>query len=262
MILSKILEEKEKVIARRKDAVPLGDLKIAVKGLSVKRADFKKAISEHGISLIAEIKRKSPSKGIMREDFNPVRIASEYVVAGANALSVLTDEKFFGGDVSYIKEIKNAVHIPILQKDFIIDEYQVYEAALYHADAILLIADILSEKQIADYRKIAEHLGMCALCEVHSDEDLTKVLNAGAQVIGINNRNLNTFKVDLETTPRLVRHIPAGKIIVAESGIKTHRDVMYLKSLGIHAVLIGEAFMKAGDIMTKVKEVMGTHATK
>lgn len=259
MIVSQILEEKEKVIAKRKIDAPLENIKEGLSGLSIVKGNFKKAISGEGINLIAEIKKKSPSKGVLIEDFHPTRIALNYAFAGAKALSVLTDEKFFGGSLSFINEIKKDVNLPVLQKDFIIDEYQIYEARLYGADAILLIADILSQDQMMRFKDTTKELGMDSVCEVHTEEDLNKVLNIGAEIIGINNRNLHNFEVDLETTPRLIRHIPEGKIIISESGIKTHQDVMYLKSLGVNAVLIGEAFMVARDIISEVRKVMGTH---
>lgn len=262
MILSRIIEEKEKSIAKRKAKLPIEDLKKSLEGASAPKMDFKKAVSGNGIALIAEIKKKSPSRGVIRREFKPLEIALDYAVAGAKALSVLTDEKFFGGDIRLVREIKKEVNLPVLQKDFIIDEYQIYEAKAAGADAILLIADILSEKQLKHFRDISGELGMDALCEIHTEEDLGRVLEVKADIIGINNRNLHDFKVDLETTPRLIRHIPHGKIVVSESGIKTYKDVMYLKSLGVNAVLIGEAFMIADDIVAKVREVMGTHATK
>lgn len=257
MILTQIIEEKEKIVAKRKEGLPLEKIMPALEGISSSKLDFKKYISAEGINLIAEIKRKSPSKGLIRHDFDPLKIAVDYAMTCAGALSVLTDEKFFGGDLVYIKEIKKVVNLPVLQKDFIIDEYQIYEAAFYGADAVLLIADILSREQIAGFKEVASELGMASLCEVHNEEDLEKVISADAEIVGINNRNLHDFKVDLETTTRLIRHIPEGKVIVSESGIKTNKDVMFLKSLGVNALLIGEAFMEAADIRSKVREVMG-----
>jgi indole-3-glycerol phosphate synthase len=257
MILSKIIEGKKLEVEQRKQRISLDRLKGSMRDPLANRLDFKKAISGEGINLIAEIKKKSPSKGVLRKDFKAVEIALDYAVAGAGALSVLTDERFFGGNLSFIGQIKKEVSLPILQKDFIIDEYQVYEAKASEADAILLIADILSEEQMSRFLSAAKSLGMDALCEIRSEEDLTKVLSAGAEIIGINNRNLHDFKVDIQTTPRLIRHIPHGKVIVSESGIKSYKDVMYLKSLGVNAVLIGEAFMTAADITAKVREIMG-----
>jgi indole-3-glycerol phosphate synthase len=262
MILSRIIEAKERQIAAKKDKMPLAGIKDSLEKAMPESSGFKKAISEEGINLIAEVKKKSPSKGVIREAFKPVEIALDYAVAGAKALSVLTDEKFFGGSMGLIKEIKKEVVLPVLQKDFIIDEYQIYEARLAGADAILLIADILSDGQMGRFKKIAAGLDMDAICEAHTDEDMDKILKIDADIIGINNRNLHDFKVDIKTTERLIRRVPDGKVIISESGIKSYKDVMYLKSLGVNAVLIGEAFMAAQDIVAKVREVMGTHASR
>jgi indole-3-glycerol phosphate synthase len=257
MILSQIIEAKRVEVDKRKDKLPLGELKGSIRDPFRGRLDFKKAVSAEGINLIAEVKKKSPSRGVLRKDFRPVAIALAYAAGGAAALSVLTDEKFFGGDLSLIGQIKKEVSLPTLQKDFIIDEYQIYEAKAKEADAVLLIADILSGEQMSRFLGIAGSLGMDALCEVRGEEDLQKSLASGAEIIGINNRNLHDFKVDMETTPRLIRRVPRGKIIISESGIKSYQDVMYLKSLGVNAVLVGEALMAAGDIASGVREIMG-----
>lgn len=257
MILTAILEEKEKAVIKRKADFSLNTLKLALDDPPAVRRDFRKAVSADGINLIAEIKKKSPSKGVIRKNFNPVEIALDYAVAGARALSVLTDEKFFGGEMALIKLIKKEVNLPILQKDFIIDEYQIYEARFCGADAILLIADILTEQQLRHFSGVAKLLGMDVVFEAHTEEDLARALRASPQIIGINNRNLHDFKVSLDTTPRLIRALPPGVTIISESGIKSYEDVMYLKSLGVNAVLIGEAFMSAPDIVAKVREVMG-----
>jgi len=257
MILSEIISVKRAEVAKRKGQAGLDLLKRSLSSSPIFKSRFKEAISGDGMNLIAEIKKRSPSRGLIREDFRPIEIAADYAVAGAKALSILTDEKFFGGDIRLIKEARKEVNLPVLQKDFVIDEYQIYEAKVAGADAVLLIADILSGEQIRHFRGIIKELGMDALCEAHTEEDLNKALEAEADIIGINNRNLHDFKVDLEITPRLIRHIPKDKIIVSESGIKSYKDVMYLKSLGVNAVLIGEVFMSAGDIVAKVREVMG-----
>ncbi|MBI4335464.1 MAG: indole-3-glycerol phosphate synthase TrpC, partial [Candidatus Omnitrophica bacterium] len=237
--------------------LPLAELKRMLEHASVPALDFKEAISKEGINLIAEIKRKSPSKGILRKDFRLIEIAADYAVAGAKALSVLTDEKFFGGEIAFIREVKKEVNLPVLEKDFIIDEYQIYEARWFLADAVLLISDILTDRQLDNFAKTASSLEMDFICEAHSEEDLDKALSVDPDIIGINNRNLHDFKVDIGTTERLIRKIPQGKIIVSESGIKSYKDVMYLKSIGVNAVLIGEAFMTAEDIVAKVRETMG-----
>lgn len=256
MILSRIIEEKRKVVDEAKKAKPLGDLIKEIKSLSV-RSSFKKNISRpHHINLIAEIKKTSPSKGILRGDFNPVKIAITYQANGASAISVLTDERFFEGRLEYIPKVRGNVSIPILRKDFFIDEYQIYETVASGAEAILLIPEILSMAQISKFYNLATELGLDCLVEVHNEEDIEKALAIGATIIGINNRDLHTFKVDLGVTQRLIRLIPQNKVIVSESGIKGYEDIMFLKSLGINAVLIGEAFMEADDIAAKMREMM------
>ena len=256
MILSKILQEKRKEIEKRKRLHSPKDMIEQALKVYIK-SSFKKNISRgHHINLIAELKKASPMRGIIRGDFNPVKIALTYQAQGASALSVLTDERFFEGKLEYLKEVKERVTIPILRKDFIMDEYQIYESALWGADAILLIADILTTEELKRFLSISKDLGMDALCEVHNEEDVQKALEAGAQIIGVNNRDLHSFKVDIAATQRLIRFIPDTKVRVSESGIKTYEDVMFLKSLGVNAVLIGEAFMDADDIASKVREIM------
>ncbi|MCM8763552.1 MAG: indole-3-glycerol phosphate synthase TrpC, partial [Candidatus Omnitrophica bacterium] len=221
--------------------------------------DFKSSISKTArINLIAELKKSSPSKGILRSDFNHREIAAIYEASGADALSVLTEEPFFQGSISYIRDIKEVISLPLLRKDFIIDLYQIYESRYYEADAVLLIACLLSEEELKKFAEIAKSLSLEVMVEVHTEEDLKKVLALkDILIIGINNRNLFTFEVDLETTGRLKRLIPEEKIVVSESGIDSYEDVMYLKSLGVNAVLIGEAFMTAEDIGGKIKKIMG-----
>jgi len=256
MILSKIINEKRKQLEKARTEMPLAKLK-ELAGKIYLKSSFKRNISRpHHIHLIAELKKASPMKGIIRGNFNPVTIALTYQANGASALSVLTDERFFAGDIKTIKELKERVTLPILRKDFIIDEYQVYESLLYGADAILLIASILRDDELAHFYKTAKDLGMDVLLEVHDEEDLEKALKTGASIIGINNRDLNTFRIDLGTTQRLIRLIPENKVKVSESGIRTYEDVMFMKSLGINAVLIGEAFMETDDIAGKMREIM------
>lgn len=255
-MLSRIIEEKRRVIEEAKRAKPLDNLKSEIKNLSVK-SSFKRNISRpHHINLIAEIKKTSPSKGILRGDFNPVKIAVTYQANGASALSILTDERFFDGKLEYISKVREHVSIPILRKDFFIDEYQIYETVASGAEAILLICEILSLSELTLFYNMAAELGLDCLVEVHNEEDVEKALAVGAAIIGINNRDLHTFKVDLAVTQRLIRLIPQNKVIVSESGIKCYEDIMFLKSLGVNAVLIGEAFMESDDIAAKMKEVM------
>jgi len=256
MILSRIIENKRRVVEEAKRMKPQEELVKEIRNISAKSA-FKKNISRpHHINLIAEIKKASPSKGIIRGDFNPAKIAATYQANGASAISVLTDERFFEGRLEHIKMIKENVSLPVLRKDFIIDEYQIYESVAAGADAILLIADLLSANELANFYNCSTALGLDVLVEVRSEEDIEKALAANVDIIGINNRDLHTFKVDLSVTQKLLRMLPAGKVRVSESGIKTYEDVMFLKSMGINAVLIGEAFMEASDIAAKMREIM------
>lgn len=257
MILTQIVEHKRQEVALAKEVRPLEVLKERAKTLKPRR-DFRGAIARpHHLNLIAEIKQASPSAGMIRAEVDPVQIAQIYQAAGAQALSVLTDERFFGGHLGYLAQVQAVTGLPALRKDFLIDLYQVYESAVAGADAILLIADLLSGEELRSFLATAGELGLAALVEVHSEEDLQKALAAEAAIIGINNRDLHTFKVDRETTARLIRHVPKDRLVVAESGLRTHEDILYVKSLGAHAVLIGEVFMAAPDIRAKVREVMG-----
>ncbi len=256
MMISRIIEEKRRVVDEAKRLKTKEELIKEVSHISV-NSSFKKNISRpHHINLIAEIKKASPSKGIIRGDFNPTKIAMTYQANGASAISVLTDERFFEGKLEYIKTVKDTVSLPVLRKDFIIDEYQIYESVAVGADAILLIADLLSVSEMTGFYQLATSLGLDVLLEVHNEEDIDKAVATGGEIIGINNRDLHTFKVDLAMTQKLIRLIPAHKIKVSESGIKSYEDVMFLKSLGINAVLIGEAFMEASDISAKMREIM------
>ncbi|MBP7056664.1 MAG: indole-3-glycerol phosphate synthase TrpC [Candidatus Omnitrophica bacterium] len=256
MMLTRIIEEKRRVVEEAKRRKPIEDLAHEAKNMCGK-STFKKNIARpHHINLIAEIKKASPSRGIIRGDFNPAKIALTYQAQGASAISVLTDERFFEGRLEYIKLVKSHTTLPVLRKDFIIDEYQIYESVAAGADAILLIADILSQSEMKKFYKLASSLGLDVILEVHNEEDVDKALASGGDIIGINNRDLSVFKVDLNVTQKLIRMIPPSKIKVSESGIKTHEDVMFLKSLGVNAVLIGEAFMEADDIGAKMREIM------
>lgn len=265
--LEKIIAAKQKEVAEAKLRLPQDKILETLQSLSpdgtlknhsATKRSFAKAISAPGkVSLIAEVKKASPSKGVIREDFDPVKIAREYQSAGASALSVLTDEKFFQGHASFVGKIKDATKLPILRKDFIIDEYQIYHSALIEADCILLIADILTKKQISDFIMAASLVNVEILIEANTEETVDRAIESGAHIIGINNRDLNTFEVDLKTTEKYIKKIPKDKIIVSESGIKSESDIKFLQSLGVNAVLIGEAFMAAPDISARVKEVMG-----
>lgn len=255
MILDEILHYKQKEIAERKIKVPIGVLEKKIAG---KTKSFYKALrGNKDISLIAELKKASPSKGIIREDFKPQDLALLCVGAGASALSVLTDEKFFKGSLDYLELVSKEVPVPVLRKDFIIDEYQITEARAYGADSVLLLANILDEEQIKKFLDLSHKYGMDCLVEVHTQEELARVLNTDAKMVGINNRNLNTFEVDITNTKRLILQIPKEKLIVSESGIFTREDIEYLESLGVGAVLIGEAIMSNPDVAGKIKELLG-----
>jgi indole-3-glycerol phosphate synthase len=252
-ILSLIVEATKKkieVLKKNREAV-LSLVKSAPQPVS-----FKDAIHRQGkISIIGEIKQASPSSGVLRKDFSPVTLAKIFENAKINALSVVTEEEFFLGKISYIEEIKKEVHLPILCKDFILDEIQVLQARAVGADAILLIMGILTEEKLKRLYTFGKEYAMDVLVEVHTEKELTKVLKIGAQMIGINNRNLNTLKVDLTATQKLVPFLPAQTIKVSESGINSFKDVLWLKGLGVDAILIGTTFMKAENIEEKIKEL-------
>jgi indole-3-glycerol phosphate synthase len=220
--------------------------------------DFAAALAAgNPVALIAEVKKASPSAGIICPDFEPVRIAHAYAKAGAAAISVLTDQEFFQGHIDYLQRIRPLVNLPLLRKDFIIEELQIHEAAACGADAVLLIAAILDDRQLRDFRAIAEHLHLAALVEVHDELELDRALAAGAQLIGINNRNLATFSVSLATTEKLARKIPTDRLIVAESGIHSRADVERVARAGAKAILVGESLMRSGNIAAKVRELLG-----
>jgi len=255
-VLDNIITQKKKEIETLKKHKPL-DETVAEFNLYPKRS-FSQAITHsEEISIIAEIKKASPSLGVIRADFEPLKIAKTYEENGASAISVITDKKFFQGDINFLPEVKTAVKLPILRKDFIIDPYQVYETKLYGADALLLIATVVSIPQLKNLLNLTHKLGMEALVEVHNEKDLKKALEARARMVGINNRNLNTLKVNLQTCLCLKEKVPEDKILVAESGIKTREDILLLEKAGFQAVLIGSALMQAEDIGKKLKEFLG-----
>ena len=255
-MLERILEAKRRELDERKKKEPLSRLKNRLEAAPRPR-DFKGSLKGNGIQLIGEIKKISPSQGLLRKAFDPVALAKTYEKSGAACLSVLTDEPFFGGHLSYLASVKAAVELPVLRKDFILEEYQIYESAVASADAVLLICAILSEKEMAHLMQLAATYQLASLVEVHSEEDLEKALSLGADMIGINNRDLRTFKLDLQTSERLVKRIPKGKMVVSESGIHSHEEVERLERLGVHAVLIGQTFMQRPDLENAIHEVMG-----
>jgi len=210
---------------------------------------------EEPIRIIAEVKKASPSKGIIREDFDPLWIAQQYSEAGANAISVLTEPHYFKGNLEYLTGIRRYVPTPLLRKDFIVDKYQLVESLVYGADFVLLIAKALSKKELKELYNYALHLGLEVLVEIHDKEDLKKAIWCGAAIIGINHRNLDTFEMDMELCDKLIPMIPNGKIIVAESGVSNRETIERLSSIGADAFLIGEHFMRQDDIQAELKKL-------
>jgi indole-3-glycerol phosphate synthase len=304
-ILDTIVEQKQQEVARLPErALAAGDLRDALLGRGERR-DFLAALrqpkanpksrSSRGneapssksairnpqsgigsVALIAEVKKASPSAGVICKDFDPVRIAKEYEAAGASCLSILTDEKFFQGSLDYLRQIRAAVRLPLLRKDFIIDERQILEAIEWGADAILLIVAILADEQLRRFHSLATEAGLAALVEVHDEAELERALKISPQLIGVNNRNLKNFKVDLAVTERLaakmedrgwrmaktslpssILNSSSSLLLVAESGIHTRTDVKRLRQCGVDAILVGESLMRGGDIRAKVRELIG-----
>ncbi len=259
-MLDDIVMSKELEIGAAKERLPLDELKARTAHHLADRS-FGNALRQPGkVALIAELKRKSPSKGMLRERFDPVSLAQSLQEAGVAALSVLTDEPFFGGHLEFLRDAKQFTEIPVLRKDFILDSYQIYESAVYGADAVLLIVRILMEERLRECLQVADQLGIESLVEVHSSEELHVALDVGAHVIGINHRDLQTFQIDSGLSAKLVPKIPSGKIIVAESGIQTGQDLERMRQLGVHAVLIGEALMTAPDPAAKARELLASRA--
>jgi indole-3-glycerol phosphate synthase len=241
-ILAQIVERKKLELLRHEDG-----LERLAEASIVNRRDFLKGLTSRQPAIIAEIKQASPSKGVLAKEFDPAAIASAYKQGGAAALSVLTDKKHFRGSLADLESARAAVSLPVLRKDFTIDAYHVHEAAAHGADAILLIAAILTERQLRDFRELAERYSMAALVEVHDEEELKPAIASGARLIGVNNRNLHTFEVSLETSLRLAEKIPAGVLRVAESGINTAEHIRQLRAAGYQAFLVGEHLMKSVD---------------
>jgi indole-3-glycerol phosphate synthase len=258
MILDKIVADVTIDLAEKKKRVPLAEIaKIA--SVQPQPLDFAAAMRDGKIRLIAEVKKASPSKGIICPNFNPVNIAGIYADNGAAAISVLTEPKYFLGSLDYLRDIKKALAakpLPLLRKDFIFDPYQIYEARAYGADCVLLIVAILSPQKLSELLQLSRQLGMMNLVEVHNAAEIEIALRSGAVIIGINNRDLNTFKVDLKTTSKLRPLIPPDRLIVSESGIKTRKDMEELQGCGVNAALIGEALIAAPDIAAKMKELL------
>ncbi|MBU4306099.1 MAG: indole-3-glycerol phosphate synthase TrpC [Candidatus Omnitrophica bacterium] len=256
-ILKKIIIAKEKEVKAAKEQCPFSVLLEKIGKTGIERRSFLENISAKGkVNCIGELKKASPLKGVLRKDLDLAKTACLYESAGVKALSVLTDV-FFQGKISDIKKVRAAVTLPVLRKDFIIDEYQVFESFLAGADAVLLIAAILSRKKLSDLLDMTHSLGMDALVEIHDEIDLKKIDFNRAKIIGINNRNLKSFSVDLRTTQRLLPKIPADKVIVSESGISSRSDVLFLKKLGVRAMLIGEGIVSVPDMRSRIKYLLG-----
>ena len=256
-ILDQIVADKKREVAAAKARVPESQLRKALPSAPPIR-DFFAALASRGtIRLIAEVKKASPSKGVIREDFRPVEIARTYQEHGAACISVLTDEAHFQGSLDYLRQIRAAVDIPVLRKDFIIDPYQVLEARAAGADAVLLIAECLDDRQLQSLHDEIVSLGMTPLVELYEPANLPRVLAIGARLIGINNRDLRTFAVDLEHTIRMRREIPPDRRVVGESGIRTRADVERLQNAGVDAMLVGETLMARSDIGAAVDELLG-----
>ncbi len=253
-ILFDIVLNKKKEVEARKKALPLSKLQ---KRLKPSDRDFKASLLRPGLSLIAEVKKASPSEGVLKKNFSPEKIAKLYEEAGARAISVLTDQKYFQGKLEYLQKARAVTYVtPLLCKDFIIDEYQIFEARAFGAHAVLLMASLLNESQIKHFLHVVGELKMAALCEVHTEEELKTVLRAGAEIIGVNNRDLGSFTVDLKTTIHLAKLVPEGKILVAESGIHSRNDIEKLPKK-VKAILVGTTLMKSVDPKRKITELIG-----
>ena len=260
-ILDRIVEAKREEVAHLKRSKPLSEMKRIIRDMPPPR-DFRKALNTSvKCSIIAEIKRSSPSKGRIKEAFDPLKIASIYRENGAAAISVLTDSRFFEGNGKYLSAIKSIVDLPLLRKDFIIDPCQIYETRVLGGDAVLLIVKLLKNEQLREYIHLSEELCLDCLVEVHSREEIEAAVTAGAGIIGINNRNLKTFSTDLKTSLDLAPSVPQDRIVVSESGINTRKNIETLMGAGIHSFLIGEALMREDDIGWKLRELLSTGKT-
>jgi indole-3-glycerol phosphate synthase len=256
MILDKIIENKRSEVERTKKSKPLDFLKSELQNLDDTKGFYESIRPDGSTKVIAEIKRASPSKGVLREDFDPVEISKSYSRSGASAISVLTDSRFFKGSLDHLSDVRSAVVLPLLRKDFIIDPYQVYESRLYGADAILLIVAALDSTILRELLELAHSLDMDAIVEIHDERELDKAIEADGKIIGVNNRDLKTFDVSLETSIKLCRLIPREKIIVSESGISSSDDIKRLKSAGINVLLIGETFMRAPEPGEELRKLL------
>ncbi len=257
-ILKKIIARKFEEVTERSSKVSIDDLKAKLKSADAPRGfvtSMESKIAANQSAVISEIKKASPSKGVLRENFIPAEIAQSYEAAGAACLSVLTDADFFQGHEEYLMAAREACSLPVIRKDFIVEPYQVYEARAINADCILLIAACLEDQQMADLNGLAQELGMDVLIEVHDEDELHRSLPLGNKLVGINNRNLHTFDVTLDTTYKMLDQIGSDRIVVTESGILNKEDVIAMKQKNVHSFLVGEAFMRAVDPGERLKEL-------
>lgn len=255
MILDDIIVKRKIQLEREKAAVSPEKMKELALSSERKTISFKDALLKNGMSIISEVKKSSPSKSVICEDFHPVEQAIQYEKSGADAVSCLTEEFYFNGNSKYLSDIRESINLPLLRKDFIFDEYQIYEAKVIGADAILLISAILDTDTIIKFKELADSLGLDCLCEIHNEEELKNLLPARPEIIGINNRNLKTFEVSLETTGRLSTLIPEECVKVSESGIRNNEDMKLLRSYGADAVLIGETLMRSPNVADTIREL-------
>ncbi len=255
MILEQIIAYKKREVALLKEQAPVSAWEESC--YTAKKRSMKQALGKSGVGLIAEIKKASPSKGVLRENLDCLQTAACYEANGAAAISVLTDEHFFQGSLEDLQLVKEAVKLPVLRKDFIIDPYQIYEAKAHGADAILLITAVLTQQELFAFLEIARRLELEALTEVHNREEIARASVAGAEIMGINNRDLQTFQVDLQTTLELAGLVPKGCRVVSESGIFTARDVSLLAEVGVDGILVGEALITSLKMEEKVRELSG-----
>lgn len=255
MILDQIAESTKKRVENEKANISLETVKAQALALPKGDFAFEKQIKKAGMSFICEVKKASPSKGIIAEDFPYVDIAKEYEEAGASCISVLTEPEYFKGDKQYLKEISESVSIPCIRKDFVVDEYMIYDAKLHGASCVLLICSLLDVDTIKKYIGICDKLGLSALVEAHDENEVQMAIEAGARMIGVNNRDLKTFTVDISNSERLRKLVPEHILFVAESGIKTKEDIRRLKAANVNGVLIGETFMRSEDKKAALKEL-------
>ena len=248
MILEEIAEKTRERIRREKEACSLEEMRSRAEALPIDvEFPFEKALAKKELSFICEVKKASPSKGLIAKEFPYLQIAREYEAAGASAISCLTEPFYFKGSNRYLREIASEVSIPVLRKDFTVDPYMIYEAKVYGASAVLLICAILTDEELKDWLQLAHHLGMSALVEAHTEEEVRRALAAGARIVGVNNRDLKTFTVDLSTSIRLRSLVPENILYISESGIRTAEDIDELRKNRVDGVLIGETFMRSPD---------------